>query len=222
MKHPKKLPTRLLLGCLVLTPLALFLAGEPLLLAAGDFLVVQDQLEPAAVIHVIDGPLERVDYAIQLYQQGYGQVLFFTGDWTPALNTTDALFFKQYALARGVPAEHILLDDGPINSTYSEAVRLRQFLETHPLPVESVLVVSDPHHMRRAAWTYRQVFEGQPLKLLMAPVPFSLSRHHRRWWTDPLSRRMVESEYLKLGFYYLRYQFSCGLIREWLAGFDAY
>jgi len=36
----------------------------------GDFLVVEDDLRPADVIHIIAGDDYRTDYAIQLYQQG--------------------------------------------------------------------------------------------------------------------------------------------------------
>ena len=57
----------------------LFLTHERIFLAVGDFLVVRDKLEPADIIHVIAGEDYRTDYAIHLYQQGYGRLLFFTG-----------------------------------------------------------------------------------------------------------------------------------------------
>ena len=40
----------------VLLGMALFLARKPILQIIGDFLVVQDELRPADVIHVISGP----------------------------------------------------------------------------------------------------------------------------------------------------------------------
>ena len=43
--------------------------------------MIEDVLVPADVIHVIAGDEYRTEYAIHLYQQGYAQVLFFTGGW---------------------------------------------------------------------------------------------------------------------------------------------
>ena len=58
-----------------------FLFREPVMLAIGDYLVIQDDLKPADVIHVIAGPDDRTDFAIQLHRQGYGKQIFFTGGW---------------------------------------------------------------------------------------------------------------------------------------------
>ena len=67
------IPAIAMLGVLLLR------AREPILFAVGDFLVIEDALQPADVIHVISGPDDRTDYAIQLYKQGYGKQIFFTG-----------------------------------------------------------------------------------------------------------------------------------------------
>jgi len=42
---------------------------------------LKSNLQPADAIHVIAGEDYRTDYAIQLYKQGYGKTLFFTGGW---------------------------------------------------------------------------------------------------------------------------------------------
>jgi hypothetical protein len=54
----------------------------------------------------------------------------------------------------------------------------------------------------------------------MAPVPFDLSPYQHRWWAERESRRMVEEEYLKWGYYIARYQLSWGFLKDWLASFD--
>src|SRR6185369_3491184 len=61
--------------------LLLFLFREQWLIAIGNFLIVDDKLHPADVIHVIAGDDYRTDYAIQLYKQGYAKTIFFTGGW---------------------------------------------------------------------------------------------------------------------------------------------
>ena len=78
---------RLGIVTLALLALVVCLAWRPVLLAIGDYLVVQDELVPADVIDVLSGPDYRVDYAIRLYQQGYGGLLFCTGQGVQAEQT---------------------------------------------------------------------------------------------------------------------------------------
>jgi hypothetical protein len=54
----------------------------------------------------------------------------------------------------------------------------------------------------------------------MAPVPFELTPYQHNWWKDPMSRQNVQEEYSKLLYYLLRYQYSRGLFKDWLASFD--
>ena len=203
----------------VLFGATLFIYSERILLGIGDFLVVEDKLEPADVIHVIAGPDYRTEYGIQLYKQGYGRQVFFTGGWCFLHNENHGQRGKERAVQQGVPSEAISLNDSEVTSTYSEVVRLREFIAQSQVPINSVIVVSDPHHMRRARWTCRQVL-GHQISIQMAPVPFALSPYRNCWWTDGESRIMVRDEYLKFLYYIARYQLSRGVVKEWLASFD--
>ncbi len=100
-------------------------------------------------------------------------------------------------------------------STYDEAILLKKYIDDNQLPVQSVLVVSDPFHMRRARWTYERVL-GNDIKVLMAPVPFERLVYKNDWWTDPAAQRYILDEYTKMFYYFLRYQLSW----KWLARFD--
>jgi uncharacterized SAM-binding protein YcdF (DUF218 family) len=206
------------LAFFVLSGATLFLTRADILLAVGNFLVVQDSLQPADVIHVIAGPDYRTDYAILLYKQGYGKEIFFTGGWCPDLKEYHGQHGRERALQRGIPLEATAIDDSKVTSTYSEVVRLKEFMAKSCVPIHSVIVVSDPYHMRRARWIYRRLL-GDPVRIQMAPVPFSLTPYQRHWWTDALSRSYVENEYLKTVYYYARYKFAVGPIKGWLARF---
>lgn len=197
----------------------LFLTHEHILLAVGDFLAVQGKLRPADVIHVIAGEDYRTDYAIQLYRQGYGRLIFFTGGWCPFHHLYHGQHGRERALERGIPSVAIAIDESKVSSTYSEVVRLGEFIAQSQVPIHSVIVVSDPHHMRRARWTYRQVL-GSQISVQMAPVPFNLSPYQHRWWTEGESRKMVIDEYLKILYYYARYRLSWGPVKRWLAFLD--
>lgn len=200
----------------VLPCTALFILHRPILLAIGDFLVVEDELHPADVIHILAGGDRRVDYAVQLYNQGYGKQIFITGGWCPEINENHAEHGKKRALEQGVPSIDIAIDGSSVSSTYSEAIRLKEFASQGQEPIRSVIVVSDPHHMRRVNWSFRQVL-GDQISVQMAPVPFDVSDNERIWWTDGKSRRMVLQEYLKIVYYYARYELSRGPVQEWLA-----
>ena len=197
----------------------LLAAWEPLLAAIGDFLVIQDELQPADVIHVIAGPDDRTDHAIGLYKQGYSNVIFFTGGWCTYHGYYHGQHGAERADAQGVGPESVAIDESPVTSTYDEAVLLGEFIARSPSSVRSVIVVSDPHHMRRAQWLYREVL-GEGIGVQMAHVPFGVSPYQRRWWVDAESRSYVRDEYLKLAYNYARYRLSWGPLRTWLESLD--
>jgi uncharacterized SAM-binding protein YcdF (DUF218 family) len=165
------------------------------------------------VIHVISGPSDRIEYGIQLYQEGYGERLYLTGRGRQAGE------YKRKAVRLGVPAEAVVADGAWVTSTYSEALRLQTYIAQSEVPVRSVIVCSDAYHTRRARWAYRRVL-GSQVQLQMAPVPFDQSPLQREWWVHPLSRERVAEEYAKLVYYFARYQLFHGPIRAWLVSLD--
>ena len=198
----------------VIVILALFLFREPLLLAVGNFLVIQDELEPADVINLNGGPDHRADYAIQLYQKGLGRRIFFVGG-SCSIHGNDALHGQARAIEQSVPEKNIFIDSSEVTSTYEEALELKEWINTSSLPIHSVIVVSDPFHMRRTRWAYRKVL-GDDVEIQMAPVPFEKTPYKQQWWEDKSSQRFVKDEYEKLVYYFLRYQLSW----KWLAFLD--
>jgi uncharacterized SAM-binding protein YcdF (DUF218 family) len=199
---------------------AFLLLYEPALLFIGDYLVLEDDLATADVIHVIAGEDYRTDYAIQLYQQGLGEQIFFTGGWCNFHHYDHGRHGLERARSQGVPEQAIAFDDTPVKSTYDEAVRLKAHIDEDPSSsAQSVIVVSDPFHMRRARWTYQRVL-GKEIVVLMAPVPFDRTPYQRSWWKSSKSMRMLWDEYLKNVYYIFRYRLASGKLRDWLASLD--
>ena len=222
MQPEQRIPKNriLALGAAVaLTGIGLWFAYQPILLAIGNFLIVQDDLRPADLIHVIGGPDYRTDYGIQLYREGYGSTLFFTGGWCPLIQGNHAQRGEAIAVRDGVPAQAIAIDGAEVHSTYEEIVRLKEYIEASPVPIRSILVVSDPYHMRRSCWAYRRVL-GDTIQVRMAPIPFGLTPYERQWWKHRESAQYVEDEYVKMVYYVARYQLSRGRLQEWLATYD--
>jgi len=206
MPHPgRKWP--IILGAGVLLLATLILARAPILLGIGRFLIIQDELRSADLIHVLGGDVDRIDYAVQLYKAGLGKQLFFTGGRIeiPLVDTTYSRLAQQYAVSKGVRSEDVLPHESRATSTYEEALELKEFLDSG-VGVKSVIIASSPYHMRRARWTFTTVL-GDRVTFQFAPVPFEMSRHKQRWWTDEWSLNLVLMEYLKIPFYYANYMF---------------
>jgi len=185
-----------ILGPVLLLLILVFVAGEPILLATGNFLVVKDDLlQPADMIHVLGGSLDRVDYGVELYHRAYAPRFFITG--------CDCIAYEERAMGGGVRPEDLSLDLSWSTTTYEEALELRRLLEEDP-SIQSVIIVSSPYHMRRAQWAFQKVL-GERARLQFAPVPFEMSSLEQRWWTDAGSRKMVVKEYLKILFYFVKY-----------------
>jgi len=88
----------------------------------------------------------RLDHAIQLYQAGLAKVLIVTGGKADGDRTTEAASARAYAIAKGVPAAVILIEDQG-RTTLESLDAVAGILRAHGL--SSALLVSDRTHMLR-------------------------------------------------------------------------
>lgn len=199
----------------------LLLLARPILRSLGDFLIVKNSLDKVDLITASSGPSYRIVYAADLYKQGLGPRLFYTGGLNEFDKRYEASWSKYLASNEGVPPEAIITDDTTVTSTYDEAVRLKAYINAHPGEINSIILVTDAYHTRRAQWIYHKVL-GDGVKILMAPVPFDKAGYTENWWSKPVSRKMVPEEYFKYTFYLIRYQYSSGPLQKFLAKFDKF
>ena len=89
----------------------------------------------------------RIDHGVWLYENGYVGTLIFTGGVGEGEQTSDAWAAKCYAVAQGVPETAILLEETS-TITQENLANTKCILEEQGL--ETVLLVSDPLHMKRA------------------------------------------------------------------------
>ena len=90
---------------------------------------------------------ERINHAIQLYEDGYVDYIIFTGGIGRRDTLSEAEVSRNYAVARGVPVEAILLDTTSTN-TRENLGNAKLVAEEKQL--DSFLIVSTPFHMKRA------------------------------------------------------------------------
>lgn len=90
---------------------------------------------------------ERINHGIDLYRNGKVRKLIFTGGQGNAGEPTESSAARRYALARGVPANDILIEEKS-HTTYENIVYAKQLADAHR--IKNVLIVTDPLHMKRA------------------------------------------------------------------------
>ena len=133
--------------------------------------VALHQVEPADAVVVLGGILgprvgeglvpnfldtsERFEAGIALLQAGKTPVLIFTGarmEWASA-TTTEGDELKRLAIARGVPAEKILVTR-EIGNTAGEAAAVAELVKSHGW--KRVILVTTGWHMPRSAWQFKK------------------------------------------------------------------
>jgi uncharacterized SAM-binding protein YcdF (DUF218 family) len=90
---------------------------------------------------------ERINHAIQLYQAGLVEKIIFPGGVGFRDELSEGEVGRQYALARGIPAEDILIE---ITSTSTQENLANAKMVAEQNGLHSFLIVSTPYHMKRA------------------------------------------------------------------------
>ncbi|CAH0535121.1 hypothetical protein VST7929_02782 [Vibrio stylophorae] len=110
----------------------------------------------AAVWHGQPSPVfeQRIKHAIKLYHAKQVSTLIFTGGIGEGDRQSEAAVGRAYAIRHGVPAEAILIEEQ--SKVTFENLRYAAALMTKN-QIQSVLLVSDPLHMKRAMLIAHQV-----------------------------------------------------------------
>lgn len=201
---------------LLLGPTLLYLAREPLLIAAGRALTIDDAEAPADYLVVLGGDAETRPFAAAaLYRKGFASKVLIFEHKTDRITdlglapTHDELYRKILEL-EGVPAKAIKRLPAVVDSSWDEARSLQRLLASQP--VRRVVLVTSAEHTRRARWVFRKVLAGIPVDVRMAPA-HHLSFDETNWWRHDEGALAYLHEYLKFGFYLARYSWSSKSIR---------
>ena len=90
---------------------------------------------------------ERINHGIDLYRKGKVRKLIFTGGQGNPGELTESAAAKNYALKNGVPAYDILIEEKS-HTTFENILYAKELADQQG--IRSVLIVSDPLHMKRA------------------------------------------------------------------------
>jgi uncharacterized SAM-binding protein YcdF (DUF218 family) len=125
----------------------------------------------------------RIDMAAQLYQQGVVRFLIVSGGvLVPGMAISEAAWFRDQLMRRGVPGERILLEARATNTAENAGyalpiIQARQF--------QSVVLIMSDYEGLRAHLTAKRAWIGQRLAIYDCHAP---STGHWNPWTWWLSR----------------------------------
>ena len=149
----------------------------------------------ASVIMALGSNDPRVaDRAAELYLEGRAPVLLFSGGvgaLTAGLygGLSEAAYFKGLAVARGVPAEAILVEGESTNT--GENIRFsRELMQARGMRVDSVILVQKPFMERRTLATFLAQWTPHPVPSFFVTSPqiplrgYPREGEHRLGWRD--------------------------------------
>ncbi len=166
---PIVLRRRLAVGGLLLLGVDCFyliLTSEPLLTwFAYRFRFEDAPVQSDAIVVLLGGPHDRPTKAAELYRQGMAPVILMGRTEEAPIDETET--HRRALMRSGVPSDAIkILPGGAVKNTYDEALRVRDYVRTHP--VRRVIIVTTAYHTARARWTFRKVLRGLPVGIRMA------------------------------------------------------
>ena len=137
---------------------------------------------------------ERINHAIDLYNDGYVKALIMTGGTGEGNVRSEADIAREYAEQHGIPAEAIYTEEES-RVTYENLRNAKKLLDRQGW--DTALVVSDPFHMKRSMLYAKDL----GMEAYSSPTPTTLYRS----WKTKIPFLMREE------FYYVGYR----LIRIW-------
>lgn len=137
---------------------------------------------------------------VELYNSGYAQKVLLTGleDGEQETRPYYLNWRAQIFISKGIPKKNILFDIQSMNS-WDEANNTLKLMKSYGW--KSVIVVSDPPHLRRLHWVWGKVFKDSGLRYtLIAGVPQWWQAD--KWWSNEQAGKFVINEYVKLIYYF--------------------
>lgn len=170
-----------------------------LLTAAGALLIVGDPLRKSDVVVLLGGgDRQRLEEALKVYMDRDASlmVLTETGEIDPDTGEAYSRIIQMEMLEMGMPMGGMVFTEEHGNSTYEEAVAVRDFL-TKNKAVLSAIIVTDPYHTMRTRLIYREVFADSDIRVSVRPVRGHWYRSNT-WWRSRAGWEATITEYIKL------------------------
>jgi uncharacterized SAM-binding protein YcdF (DUF218 family) len=160
------------------------------------------RVSDAIVVISGDEQMARFAEGVNLYEQGFGKYLVFSGAAYDN-GTSNADVMRGLAVDRGIP-DGAILEEPLGEDTWGNAVYTRRVLEEHSL--QSAILVTSPYHLRRAQVTFDAAYAGSGIQLMVHAAPDSQWRK-LSWWQQTETRRLTFTELQKLAYIFATGQY---------------
>jgi len=138
---------------------------------------ITSELSPTAVVRLAEG--------IRIYRMNPGSKLVFTGfKGIPEDAASFPEKLQALAVSLGVPAEDIIVINGPQDTQEEAQALAKKFANT------SLVLVTTALHMPRALMLFKRV----GLEPIPAPTDY-FSKPFKSWWVIPSARTLAHTEY---------------------------
>ncbi len=176
-----------------------FLVGTALLvigliLGIGFYLSPQDELKKADMIVAVSGgeTEQRTMEAVKLYKKGMADTILFSGAAEDKSGPSNAAAMKSIAVAEGVPAKNILIEEESAN-TEQNALFSSKIIKDQK--ATSIILVTSPYHQKRASLNFKEVL-GPGVEIINHSATDS-SWRKSSWWTQDYTVQLTLSELQK-------------------------
>lgn len=188
----------------ILLCVAAFIIGVTFYLQPNDFTGCGDTpkngCDPADAIVVVSGgdTAARVQKGVALYASGWADRLVFSGAAQDKSGPSNAAAMKRQAVAAGVPADAIFIEEESAN-TQQNAENTKSIFDEQQ--VKRVILVTSGYHQRRASLEFTaQAHDG--LKILNYPVANDKD-WNAFWWITPRGWWLAGGELVKIIAFYI-------------------
>lgn len=164
-----------------------------------ELLFIRDDIFAAdlAIVFGMSAWRRPLGRALELYRDGLAKKLVFTGGFNRRLQAVEAAEMARAAIAGGVPASDVLVEDKSTNTAENVANTLQHIDDAIGLGnIESVLLVAIHFHMQRVKMTAERAFPAG-IRIGFASYPSAAYGEHD-WHLSEIGRRDVLSEAEKI------------------------
>lgn len=180
----------------------------PILRMTGNHLIQIDEPTTCQAIFVLGGnSKDRATYAATLYHKEFTPLLVCSGGNIPSvLEAIDTTLYESeisVSLANqlGVPQSALIALKGS-TSTFEESIEIRKYCEENELT--RVAVLSSMMHTKRVRNVFEEAFDDSEIEVLIFGAP-STRYDETQWWNSEEGMIMVNNEYMKLMYYFIKH-----------------
>jgi uncharacterized SAM-binding protein YcdF (DUF218 family) len=171
-------------------------------------LTIKDQPVRADAIVLLAGSYEeRAPSAAKLFCDGYAPLVILANDGNSSSyseeyhrNLYEVEWSEEELVKLGVPHQNIVKLPYYGSSTMFDALAVKLYLINNG--IKNIILVTSDYHTRRAFWTFRYALNASLVQITVYPAQ-----------SHNLTARSIVMEYVKYGYYLLRYGLF-GLVPE--------